>query len=97
VPPDGKSDRPSTPGVQPGGPREVIFEYTPLGSSVKVTAVDCATGAESSVLGPIGAPQRDLERLALQKLQQKILREGSAVASPKKPGDAGGGRGGIVV
>ncbi|WP_422561430.1 DUF6898 family protein [Parvibaculum sedimenti] len=73
----------------------MIFEYMPLGASVKVTAVDCATGAEASVLGPLGAPQRDLERLALHKLQQRILREMDGLGrAPEKPTPEKGGRGG---
>ncbi len=98
MPPEGKSGQPATPGVQPGGSREVIFEYTPLGASVKVTAIDCATGVEAFVLGPIGAPQRDLERLALHRLQQKITRETErALGAQKKPAPETGGRGGGII
>ncbi|MEN6543241.1 hypothetical protein [Parvibaculum sp.] len=91
MPPDGKSGRPSTPGVQPGDPREVIFEHTLLGASVRVTAVDCATGAEASVIGPVSAAQRDLERLALGKLKQRISREAEGGGTVQPPKNSGGG------
>ena len=97
MPPDGKSGPTSTPGNQPGGPREVIFEHTALGASVRVTAVDCATGLEAFVIGPVGAPQRDLERLALGKLKQRMAREGEGVARAQSPKRDDGRGGGILV
>jgi hypothetical protein len=56
-------------------PREVYFELTRLGASVKVVAIDAATGAEVTVIGPAGAAQSDLERLALAKLKARLARE----------------------
>jgi hypothetical protein len=53
-------------------PREVYFEFTPYGRSVKVAAIDAATGTEVTVIGPAGARQADLERLALQKLMARL-------------------------
>jgi len=62
---------------EPGsGPREVFFELTRLGSSVKVVAIDGATGTEVSVVGPANAAQSDLERLALSKLRARLARGG---------------------
>jgi len=53
-------------------PREVYFEFTPYGRSVKVAAIDAATGTEVTVIGPVRARQADLERLALQKLMARL-------------------------
>jgi hypothetical protein len=39
---------------------------------VKVAAIDAATGTEVTVIGPAGARQADLERLALQKLMARL-------------------------
>jgi uncharacterized protein DUF6898 len=51
---------------------EVYFEFTPVGRTVKVVAIDAATGIEVSVLGPAAARQTDLERLALRKLRARL-------------------------
>jgi hypothetical protein len=63
-------------GAAEGG--EVFFEFTAIGRTVKVSALDGATGIEVSVVGPATAAQADLQRLALQKLRARIAaREGS--------------------
>jgi translation initiation factor 1 (eIF-1/SUI1) len=59
-------------------PGEVYFEFTAIGGSVKVVAIDATTGTEVSVIGPVNAAQSDLERLALQKLKARIARESPA-------------------
>ncbi len=56
-------------GTPAGG---VYFEFTPIGASVKVVAIDAATGCEVSVVGPARASQADLQRLALQKLKARL-------------------------
>jgi hypothetical protein len=56
-------------------PREVYFEFTPVGAVVKVAAIDSMTGIEVTVMGPASASQADLERLALQKLKARLTRE----------------------
>ena len=53
-------------------PREVYFEFTVIGHSVKVSAIDATTGTEVSVMGPATAAQADLQRLALQKLKMRM-------------------------
>jgi hypothetical protein len=58
-----------------GEPREVYFEFTAIGGSVKVVAIDAATGTEVSVTGPSSAAQSDLERLALGKLKARLARD----------------------
>ena len=57
-------------------PRDVYFEFTTIGTTVKVVAIDALTGTEVSVMGPAGAAQADLERLALGKLKARLAREG---------------------
>jgi len=52
--------------------REVYFELITIGASVKVSAIDAATGIEVSVVAPAGAAQADLRRLALQKLKARL-------------------------
>jgi hypothetical protein len=54
----------------PGG--GVYFEFTPLGGTVKVAAIDAATGTEVCVIGPVRASQADLKQLALQKLKARL-------------------------
>ena len=56
-------------------PREVYFEFVSIGTSVKVVAIDAATGTEVSVIGPVSAAQSDLQRLALGKLKARLARE----------------------
>lgn len=56
------------------GGREVCFEFTAIGSTVKVTAIDSATGIEVTVMGPATASKNDLQRLALQKLRARLAR-----------------------
>ena len=53
-------------------PGAVYFEFTPLGGTVKVAAIDAATGTEVSVIGPVRASQADLKQLALQKLRARL-------------------------
>jgi len=60
------------------GPKEVYFEFTAIGTSVKVVAIDALTGTEVSVIGPANAAQSDLERLALQKLRARMVRDASS-------------------
>jgi hypothetical protein len=52
--------------------REVYFEFTPMGRSVKVAAIDGVTGTEVSIVGPASAAKADLQRLALQKLMARL-------------------------
>jgi hypothetical protein len=61
------------PGPDDGTPLGgVYFEFTPIGTSVKVSAIDAATGTEVSVVGPARAAKADLQRLALQKLKARL-------------------------
>jgi hypothetical protein len=51
---------------------EVIIEMRPVGSVVRVAAVDVASGTEVVVFGPATAPQRALEELAVNKLKRRL-------------------------
>lgn len=69
--------------------REVYFELYPVGDSMKVSAVDGATGTEVSIVGPANLPQAELERVALNKLryvmnQKAEEREQPTVAAKAK-------------
>ncbi|MDB5599755.1 MAG: serine hydroxymethyltransferase [Xanthobacteraceae bacterium] len=57
------------------GSRDVYFEFTSIGATVKVVAIDAASGTEVTVMGPARTPQSDLQRLALQKLMLRLARE----------------------
>jgi hypothetical protein len=59
-------------GPEDDAPGAVYFEFTPIGTSVKVVAIDAATGIEVSVVGPVRAAQADLQQLALQKLKARL-------------------------
>lgn len=54
------------------GQGEVIIEMRPVGSVVRVAAVDVATGTEVVVFGPASAAQRTLEELAVAKLRRRM-------------------------
>ena len=60
-------------GNQP--PDEVFFEFTRIGHSVRVSAIDGATGIEVTVVGPASAAPSDLERLALAKLKARLAKD----------------------
>jgi len=46
----------------------VIFEFSAMGNSVKVCAVDPVTGLEVAIVGPAGAGEAALRRTAMAKL-----------------------------
>lgn len=54
------------------GESEVIVEMRPVGSVVRVAAVDVATGTEVVVMGPASASQQTLEQVAIAKLRRKL-------------------------
>jgi hypothetical protein len=60
-----------------GGNGEVYFEFTAIGRTVKVSAIDAVTGVEVSVVAPATAARADLQRLALQKLKARLAAQGS--------------------
>jgi hypothetical protein len=64
-----------TKAVNEAGGRDVYFEFTVVGATVKATAIDSLTGVEVSVIGPAAAARADLQRLALAKLERRLARE----------------------
>lgn len=51
---------------------EVIVEMRPVGSVVRVAAIDVATGIEVVVMGPASASQQTLEQVAIAKLKRRL-------------------------
>ena len=47
---------------------EIIFEFSAMGDSVKVCAIDPHTGTEVSIVGPVNAGEAALRRTAMAKL-----------------------------
>lgn len=56
--------------------REIYFEFTAIGSSIKAVAIDGATGIEVTVMGPKSAAKSDLQKLLLAKLKARLARGG---------------------
>ncbi|MBI4273464.1 MAG: serine hydroxymethyltransferase [Rhizobiales bacterium] len=52
--------------------REVLFEFTIIGSAVRVAAIDAVTGLEVTVMGPANAARADLVQLATNKLKSRL-------------------------
>jgi hypothetical protein len=48
---------------------EIFVEFTVLGNSVKVTAIDPASGTEASIVGPASAARATLAEAARRKLK----------------------------
>jgi hypothetical protein len=55
-------------------PGETLFELTTIGQSVRVAAIDAATGVEVVVVGPVSASPSQLKALASRKLQLRLTR-----------------------
>ena len=60
--------------------RETFFEFRTIGNSVKVTAIDAATGIEVSIVGPAAASEALLRANARRKLEA-ALRKASGPAT----------------
>jgi hypothetical protein len=59
-------------GAPPDDPRQVYFEFTVIGPTVRVAAIDGLTGTEVVVMGPRSARRADLEKVAANKLKAKL-------------------------
>ena len=46
-----------------------ILEFHKVGNSVKVTAIDPATGKEATIISPLNVPQEQASKIAVQKLE----------------------------
>lgn len=69
--------------------REIYFEHVIVGRHAKVTAIDSLTHTEVSVFGPASANPRDLESLALRKLETRLAQ--ARTATPPVQGSGSGG------
>lgn len=56
--------------------REIIFEFRPVGSVVKVSAMDTQSLTEISVQGPASAGEEILKRNALKRLEYVLKKKG---------------------
>ena len=54
---------------------DVIIEFIAIGNSVKVSAVQVATGEEVSIVGPASAAEFELRRQAIAKLRYVLGRK----------------------
>lgn len=56
--------------------REVIFEFFPVGSVVKITAMDVQTLTEVSIQGPASAGEAMLKHNAIKRLAYVLKKKG---------------------
>jgi len=49
--------------------RDIIFEFFPVGTYIKVTAMDTRTLTEVSIQGPKNTPEKILKNNALRRLK----------------------------
>ncbi len=56
--------------------REIIFEFRPVGSVVRVSAMDTQSLTEISVQGPASAAEEILKRNALKRLEYVLKKKG---------------------
>ncbi len=56
---------------------EIYIEYKQVGQTMKVIAVDAATGMEAVIMGPASTAQTMLQRVAVRKLQMLLEKDGS--------------------
>jgi hypothetical protein len=66
---------------------EILFEFTAVGNSVKVCAVDPVTLREVSIIGPVSAGEEALKRAALQKLRYVLAGPRLAIDKTRRGGD----------
>ena len=73
----------------------VILEFYPIGSAVRVTAIDPVTLVEVTIQGPATATEPELSRIALAKLRYVLDRRSSHTkdAAPDTPKGGRGERG----
>ncbi|MCW5730019.1 MAG: hypothetical protein KIT20_04620 [Alphaproteobacteria bacterium] len=58
--------------------REILFEFRQIGSSLRVAALDAESGLEVTLVGPAGAGEEALKRLAIRKLEYVRRKKSSA-------------------
>jgi hypothetical protein len=57
---------------------DVIFEFSAIGNSVKVCAVDSRSGTEVSIVGPVNAGEQALRNNAMAKLRYVLEKKNTA-------------------
>lgn len=67
--------------AKPAELREVLFEFSAVGNSVKVCAIDPVTLVEAAIIGPVGADEPALKHAALQKLRYVLAKKRRALIS----------------
>jgi hypothetical protein len=58
---------------------DFLIEFVRVGNSVKVSAIDPATGVEASIVGPANLSQLQLSRNAIAKLRYVLARKKQAI------------------
>ena len=56
--------------------RDVIFEYTPVGNMVRITAMDTKTLTEIIISCPAGTPDPVMKQNALKRLEFVLRKKG---------------------
>ena len=56
--------------------REVIFEFSPIGNAVRVTAMDTQTKIEIVMQAPASSSESIIKRNALKKLEYVLRKKG---------------------
>lgn len=74
-PPRQQSRNPAAARARPGNLGEVIFEFSAVGNSVKVCAVDPGTGTEVVIVGPVNAGESALRKAAMAKLSYVLEKD----------------------
>ncbi len=54
-----------------------LIEFQRIGQTVKVSAIDPASGIEVAIVGPSGAGEEALKRVAVRKLEYVLRRRGA--------------------
>jgi len=62
--------------MPPAQPQEVLFEFTQIGGTMRVTAVDVATGTEVVIQGPASSTAVELRNVARSKLNYVLKKQG---------------------
>lgn len=65
-------------------PEDIIIEFWPVGNSVRVSAVCTHTGREVQIVGDLRASKKELEAVAIRKLQYVMKRDAEKAAATKK-------------
>lgn len=65
------------------GLREVLFEFSAVGNSVRVCAVDPVSGTEVTLIGPVSAGEAALKRTAMRKLEYVLNKQRRERATPR--------------